>query len=1820
MRSLKCRSGHSPCCTGRILFVVFFLGVVQCGLALDYFVNDAFTNGDVYCTAFGNDANSGTSPSSPKASLQAILDAYDIGPGDTVWVDAGLYESTNSISISSQDAGSSNGSVTICGAPYGKTVLNKLSQTNWSSVVSIAGADYVTLRNLVAQGGDCGVLVVGTCARLESVTAQRAGTGFICGGYGSAFFDHCVAVSNNCGLWSHTLAQWNGGVSWGNATQFWGSVRVSNSVVVGGTVLGSDYISGDYNIFWDTIPGGGYTSLDQMLNAGTSWRHCLNVDPQLADPANMDFHPRSTAGRFDPAIQAWVVDTVNSPCIDAGDPAASFAQEPMPNGGRRNIGLYGNTAEASRSPTNAQLLALTFNSGGTAAGTQLLTWAASGSALGGAVSLDYTPDAGATWLGVASNVPASTQMYVWNTTQIPNTTQALWRVVLEQNPNVWDVNDHVFVIGDGATPSTNPSLECLTFNAGGTAAGTQLLTWAASGSALGGTVSLDYTPDAGATWSGVASNVPASTQMYVWNTTQIPSTTQALWRVVLEQDPNVWDVNDHVFIISNITAQLAATLQALSFNTGGAASGVQWLRWTAGGAATSGTVRVDYSENAGVTWVALGSHIPALASSYIWDTTAWPDSTQSLWRVVLESNTNVCDANDQVFSVTNEAVIAPPFDPGTAVVHYVAAYGVTPVYPYTNWATAATTIQEAVDAALPGEVVLVSNGVYATGARQMGMLNRVVITKAITVQSVNGPTRTFIVGVRATNSITRPYDPNAMRCVYMSAGNLNGFTLTRGSTASYVSGGEDDGGGAYASGGTLSNCIISGNYGVYGGGVYGGTLNNCVISRNGANAGGGAYGAVLNNCIITSNSAYRGGGASGSSLNGCKVLGNSAYRLSGSSANLTGKGGGAYRCRMNSCLVQGNNAVVGGGACGSIIANCTIIGNSASAGGGTYYYEYSNYPPTQYYSDPYLSGPYYTAPVTESGTVKNSIVHSNTASSYSANWHGQYLEYCCTTPRPSGSGNITNDPMFSADGWHIEPESPCVGAGSAAYASGTDLDGQIWCNPPSIGCDEDNSRPSLYVLTFNAGGTASGTQVLAWAVSGTATGGTVSVSYSANAGTSWTLLAYHVPALSQLYVWDTTRTLSTTQALWRVVLEQNTNVWDVNDRHFNVVEPHPSTSYYVNDAFTNGDVYCMAAGNDGNDGTTPTTPKASLQTLLSTYDIEPGDTIWVDTGDYKLNHTITIGAFDAGVTGAPVVVRGSDNEVAGGSVFRFVTSTSEVTVLQGITNRGFETGSAGLVVPYEPGTNGWKSYSAPGARGTWSGAAAQPGGYSMQLTVDQSSWSYALISQDVNIHNSNHVSGSVAFEGWFLGDLSRAGNYGERAGAFLKMEFLDASLQHIGSPVENEWNNGRPLYGINTGGAWVRTCIECTNIPQAAAYIRFAIGLNTFGSQLPATGWWDNVSAVIELDGGTVTCPTGALLRIQDVSWLTIEKLRLLHGIEGIHISGAEGILVRDCEFKENTTGIKSSGSTVRIEQSRIVSGTYGARCLSGRMDIYGCTFWGNKTWQVWLEEGIGTVSNSILATVHAGGSGICVGNNATYSGDYNNHFAAANACVGFYLHTNVMSLAEWQALLSPQDEHSLSVDPAFVGPGCVDLHLKSQTGTWSVPLQAWVTNDVDSPCIDTADPSAPYSMEPMPNGGHRNMGAYGNTPQASRSTDSDGDGLSDSLEVYRIGSDPNNPDSDGDGVPDGDECLAGTSPTDDASVFSFNACGGDEGLLNGSGIVFSWPSVEGRIYRIEWSTNLMFGFSILEDHLLATPPTNTYMHDMEKVGGAFYRVKCEQP
>ncbi|MDD5707372.1 MAG: DUF1565 domain-containing protein [Kiritimatiellae bacterium] len=74
-----------------------------------------------------------------------------------------------------------------------------------------------------------------------------------------------------------------------------------------------------------------------------------------------------------------------------------------------------------------------------------------------------------------------------------------------------------------------------------------------------------------------------------------------------------------------------------------------------------------------------------------------------------------------------------------------------------------------------------------------------------------------------------------------------------------------------------------------------------------------------------------------------------------------------------------------------------------------------------------------------------------------------------------------------------------------------------------------------------------------------------------------------------------------------------------------------------------------------------------------------------------------------------------------------------------------------------------------------------------------------------------------------------------------------------------------------------------------------------------------------------------------------------------------------------------------------------------------------------------------------------------------------------------------------------ISLDPLFVNPPAGDYHLSSSAGHWTPG--GWVRDPRSSPCIDAGDKNSPYANEPQPNGDRLNLGAYGNTWQASKTT-----------------------------------------------------------------------------------------------------------------------------
>ena len=363
----------------------------------------------------------------------------------------------------------------------------------------------------------------------------------------------------------------------------------------------------------------------------------------------------------------------------------------------------------------------------------------------------------------------------------------------------------------------------------------------------------------------------------------------------------------------------------------------------------------------------------------------------------------------------------------SAITHYVKVGNLTPVAPYTSWETAATNIQDAVDACSDADSVIVTNGVYNTGGTYgLGnrFLSRVAIMDAeIVLTSVNGPELTIIEGSPDSGT-------NAIRGVYMNNNSLvSGFTVRNGNIGRIGIKPSDNAGGGVAieQNGTISNCFITANYGSAVLMYKGGAIYDSFITNNpsrGIITSGGGFAA---GCRILNNQDQLAGGVwlVNGELRNCFISGNLAKNYN------TGTGGGV--------AISGN---------GAKLVNCTIVNNTANVQAGGLY----------------VGG----------GTIINTIVYGNNAPT-DPDYHVTALAlasspfyYNCLAPEPSlGEGNITNAPLLGGiSNYYLVASSPCIAAGSTNYLENSDRDID---NQPRITDDHVDIGCAQFVATNSSG-------------------------------------------------------------------------------------------------------------------------------------------------------------------------------------------------------------------------------------------------------------------------------------------------------------------------------------------------------------------------------------------------------------------------------------------------------------------------------------------------------------------------------------------------------------------------------------------------------------------------------------------------------------------------------------------------------------------------------------------------------------------------------
>jgi len=320
------------------------------------------------------------------------------------------------------------------------------------------------------------------------------------------------------------------------------------------------------------------------------------------------------------------------------------------------------------------------------------------------------------------------------------------------------------------------------------------------------------------------------------------------------------------------------------------------------------------------------------------------------------------------------------------------------------------TIQQAIDAAAPGDTVHVAAGIYN---------ENITLKSGVIVKGV-GPAVTMIYGDGSASVV---YAENVD-----SAAKLDGFTITNGHASS--------GGGIYLfySDPIISNNIITGNSATeHGGGIHAWhsspTISNNIITDNSADiyTGGGidawhSSPTISNNIIADNRAPNYGGGIctlySTSTISNNIITGNSADWLGGgiivvnsSSATIINN-----TVAANSGGDWGGGGIAAMGDCSAIIINNIVTGNIGDGGICAYY-------------------------------------NSSFSIDYNDVWNNSFSNYDGCS---AGPNDIYENPLFvnpSAGDYHLQSVSPCIDAGwnDAPSLPATDFEG----DPRIVDGDDD---------------------------------------------------------------------------------------------------------------------------------------------------------------------------------------------------------------------------------------------------------------------------------------------------------------------------------------------------------------------------------------------------------------------------------------------------------------------------------------------------------------------------------------------------------------------------------------------------------------------------------------------------------------------------------------------------------------------------------------------------------------------------------------------
>jgi parallel beta-helix repeat protein len=480
---------------------------------------------------------------------------------------------------------------------------------------------------------------------------------------------------------------------------------------------------------------------------------------------------------------------------------------------------------------------------------------------------------------------------------------------------------------------------------------------------------------------------------------------------------------------------------------------------------------------------------------------------------------------------------------------------------------------------------------------------------------------------------------------------------------------------------------------------------------------------------------------------------------------------------------------------------------------------------------------------------------------------------------------------------------------------------------------------------------------------------------------------------------------------------------------------------------------------------------ASLAALFALYDLDPGDTIYLDAGTYNLAKNIVIGSQDSGVrivgpqTAPALLNRGN----VGGSSFVLELQNADNVTLEHL----------------------WIT-------GGYFGVYASPSSDSDDLTLlDNTIYGNAYIGVYLQGTTNDHatITGNT-----FYG-LPASGNTDQNYG--LAVDYGDSLISgntfhdHASYGVSvgaKATVTGNTVYanstGINASGNF--TAGEQTIVSGNTVYGNYGAGIIAYGNVLIQSntvyGQTNTNVSGINMSHGVQTLDNTVYDNYRGIdvqsSGGRVSGNRVFHNAQiGINIVNYDTPIEGNTVYS-NSIGIQSTYHSGPIANNLIYSNTnQGLLVVSGAPRITNNTIYQQVGDAVRVQQGSNNVTlrNNILWVQAGYDIHVSADSQVGFNSDYNLLYTAGAGKLGFWEGSDYLTRGDWFYELG-LDAHSLTDNPLLVNPAGSDGLLGYVAGV-DHGLDDDFYDQALAPSIDAGDPASAYLNEPQPNGGRVNLG-----------------------------------------------------------------------------------------------------------------------------------------